>query len=73
MYPALLVRNVLSEAVHYSDNVSGADNQQERPRVQSRPGQSDRASGVLDGVKDAGNPQRLYAKLVLSQTGGGMR
>jgi hypothetical protein len=38
----------------------------------SRIGTVDRESGVLDGVEDAGNPQRLYAKLAL-QAGGGMR
>ena len=38
----------------------------------SRFGTVNRESGVPDGVKDAGNPQRLYAKPVL-QTGGGMR
>jgi hypothetical protein len=38
----------------------------------SRFGTVDRESGVPNGVEDAGNPQRLYAKPVL-QTGDGMR
>jgi hypothetical protein len=71
VYPALLVCIVLSERC--------ATVTMCRVRTISRkgPGSSrtrtvDRASGVLDGVEDAGNPQRLYAKLV-PQAGGGMR
>jgi hypothetical protein len=71
VYPALLVRIVLSERCATVKMCRVRTISRKGP-VSSRTRTVDRVSDVLGGAKDVGNPQRLYAKLTL-QTGGGMR